>query len=276
MSNIAGLQSAAFWHIPLTMSGSISKYFSRSGKRAVVTGAGRGIGRSIAEALAGAGASVCAHYFSSREAAQKVVAGIEAGGGEAWAAHADLTDSDQTKAFFDEIGNRWDGLDILINNSGDLVRRTRIEECTDKLLDDILHVNIHSAVYSIRCAIPMLRGRENAGIINLGSIAGMNGGGGGSVLYAATKGALHTMTSGLAKELAPEIRVNAIAPGVVLTDFHARNTTADSLAQLEKLTPLGRHGVADDIAAAAVYLSGSGASFVTGQTLHINGGLWVG
>lgn len=253
----------------------LQSYFDLSGKRALVTGAGRGIGQAMAEAVAAAGAEVLIHYHQSREAAEKVVEGIVGSGGSATAIQADLTDVDAAKGLLDAAGQRWGGLDILINNAGDLVQRCPIADMADDVMDQIIRVNIYSALYVTRAAIPLLRRGRHPAVVNIGSIAGHNGGGGGSVLYASAKGAIHTFTRGIAKELAPEIRVNAIAPGVIMTDFHRRHTPEPTLAGLVENTPLKRLGEAEDHAAACLFLCGVGSSFITGETIEVNGGLWV-
>lgn len=253
----------------------LEEQFGLTGKRAVVTGAGRGIGRSVAEALAGAGAEVVVHYHKSKEVAEQVVAGIEARGGKATAMGADLTDSQQTNRLFSEVGRRWGALDILVNNTGDLVQRSKIADFSDELIEQVLRVNIHSAVYASRAAIPLLAKGDDPSIINLSSVAAHNGGANGATLYAATKAAIHTYTRGLAKELAPTIRVNAIAPGVALTDFHRVHSTPEGLETIRNNIPLKRLGDPDDHGAAAVFLCGKGASYITGEVIEINGGLWV-
>ncbi len=251
------------------------KHFGLINKRAVVTGAGRGIGAAIAEALAAVGVEVLVHYNTSKEAAQKVVETIQANGGKAWTEEADLTDSRQAKALFQKVQNWWGALDILINNAGDLVQRCAIEDFPDELIETVIRVNVHTALYSTREAIPLLRKGKSPSIINISSVAAHNGGANNATLYAATKGAIHTFTRGLAKELAPNIRVNGIAPGVILTDFHRRFSTEEQLKTIAQNTPLQRVGTAEDMAAAAVFLCSDGASFITGEVIEINGGLWV-
>ncbi len=253
----------------------IEKTFGLNGRRAVVTGAGRGIGRGVAEALAACGAEVAVHYNSSREEAEEVVQGISESGGRAWCAQADLTESAQVTRLFQQVQERWGALDILVNNTGDLIRRARVEEYPDELLEDVLRVNIHSALYSIRSAAPLLRLGNDPCIVNLSSVAAHNGGGPGAVVYAATKGAIHTATRGLSKELAPEIRVNGIAPGIIVTDFHRKHSTPEFLDTMKQQTPLKRLGVAEDCASAVVFLCSRGASFITGEVVEVNGGIWL-
>ena len=253
----------------------VQKSFGLDGRRAVVTGAGRGIGRAIAEALAALGSEVLVHYYSSEKAAVEVANGIENQGGKAWTAGADLTDSSQVNRLFEQVAKKWGSIDILVNNAGDLVQRCDIADFRDELIEKVIRVNIHTALYCSREAIPLLKKGTKPCILNLSSGAAHNGGANGATLYAAAKGAIHTFTRGLAKELAPDIRVNAIAPGVILTDFHRRFSTGQSLKRVAENTPLKRVGNAEDMAAAAVFLCGGGASFITGEVIEINGGLWL-
>lgn len=257
------------------MSNYLELTFGLSGKKAVVTGAGKGIGRAIAAALAGAGAEVLVHYHSSREAAETLVAEIEGRGGQAWSCGADLTDSKDADSLFKRVEERWGKLDILVNNAGDMVQRQKLSEIGNELLETVLRVNVHSAVYAIRAAAPLLKKGSNACVLNLSSVAAHHGGGNGAVLYAATKGMIHTMTRGLSKELAPDIRVNGIAPGVILTDFHKKHSTPQMLETMAGNTPLKRVGAAEECAAAVVFLCGPGAAFITGEIIEINGGLWL-
>src|SRR5438270_4936124 len=141
----------------ITMNNYLEQQFGLKGKRALVTGGARGIGRAIAEALSAAGAEVFIHYNKSESAAKELVQQIEKQGGRATCAGGDLTDSAQVKTLFEKVRSRWDGLDILINNAGDLVQRAKIEEFPDDLLDRVVKLNFHSAVYVTRAAIPLLR-----------------------------------------------------------------------------------------------------------------------
>jgi 3-oxoacyl-[acyl-carrier protein] reductase len=253
----------------------LQQQFGLKGKRALITGAARGIGRAIAEAFGAAGADVFIHYNKSESAANELVKLLESRGGKAFAAGADLTDSSQVKKLFEKVQSHWDSLDILVNNAGDMVARSKIADFSDELLDQVVKLNFHSAVYVTRSAIPMLRRGKDASIINLSSVAAHHGGANGATIYASTKAAIHTYTRGLAKELAPEIRVNALAPGVALTDFHRTHSTPDGLAVIANNTPLKRLGTAEDQSAAALFLAGKGSSFITGEVIEINGGLWL-
>jgi 3-oxoacyl-[acyl-carrier protein] reductase len=175
----------------------------------------------------------------------------------------------------EQIKERWERLDVLVNNAGDLVKRCPIADLPDELIETVLRVNVHTALYCIRACLPLLRLSNSPCILNLGSVAAHHGGGTGAVLYASTKGAIHTLTRGLAKELAPTIRVNALAPGVILTDFHQRHSTEESLKNFAAATPLKRTGRPEEIAGAAVFLCSPAASFITGEILEINGGIWL-
>jgi len=249
--------------------------FGLPGRKALVTGAGRGIGRAISLALAGAGAEVCVHFNTSRDKAEATVSEILDSGGKAFSFQADLTIPAQVNKMTDQIQERWGALDILVNNSGDLVQRSPVANLTDELIDRVLKLNLGSMVYCIRACIPLLRTGIHPCIVNLGSVAAHHGGGNGATLYAATKGAIHTLTRGLAKELAPGIRVNGIAPGVILTDFHRRHSTNELLQNFAASTPLKRLGSSEEVAGAVVFLCASAASYITGEVIEINGGLWM-
>lgn len=258
------------------MSDYLQEQFGLDGRTALVTGASRGIGNEIALAMAAAGADVIVHYHRSADAADQTVQKINSnGGGRAWAMQADLADSDAAAALFDQISDRIGRLDILVNNAGDLIQRCAIADLTDELIDQVLRVNVHSALYACRGGIPLLRNGTHPVIINLSSIAAHNGGANHATLYASAKGAIHTFTRGLAKELAPDIRVNAIAPGVIHTDFHRVHSTPQTLETIAGNTPLKRLGRPEECAGAAVYLASNAASFVTGEVIEVNGGLYL-
>jgi 3-oxoacyl-[acyl-carrier protein] reductase len=241
-----------------------------SNRVAIVTGAGTGIGKSCAEQFAKHGASVVVNYSKSKDAADAVVAGITAAGGTAIALQADVADEDQVKALVAKTVEHFGGIDYLINNAGWSTRipHHELDKLTDEVWDKTLDTNLRGTFYCVRACVPHLKKRPGAGIVNIASVAGFAGMG-SSMVYAASKGAMLTMTKSMARALAPEIRVNAVAPGFVRTAF--AGWTEDAFAAVEKITPLGHLASGDDIAGAAVYLAG--ALSVTAETIVVDSGM---
>jgi 3-oxoacyl-[acyl-carrier protein] reductase len=245
-----------------------------TGQRAIVTGASTGIGRAIAIALAGAGADVAIHYGSSRKEAEETARAVESKGRRAVLVQADFRDpaaaGRAVEAAVRELG---EPIDILVNNAGSLVGRSAVEKMDAELWDEVIALNLSSVFFATQAALPHLS--QGARIVNVSSIAARHGGGPGAFAYAAAKGGVMTLTRGLAKELAPRnIRVNAIAPGVIETPFHDKFSTPELLESLKKAIPLGRLGTAEECAGAVLYLVSPLASYVTGQSIDINGGQW--
>jgi 3-oxoacyl-[acyl-carrier protein] reductase len=246
-------------------------------KTALITGGGSGIGRAISTELAELGAQVCIHYFSSAESANTLAEQIRSKDGTAFTVGADLTSEEEIDRLFTELGKRFDGLDILINNAGDLVARHSLEEMSYEFYRKVLAVNLDSMMLVTRKAIPLMKNRGGAGIVNLASLAGRKGGHGGSLIYATAKGAVLTFTRALSTELAPYgIRVNALAPGLILgSRFHEVHTTEASKRESIAGIPLGRAGTCEDIARAAAFFASEYNGFITGATLDINGGVYM-
>jgi 3-oxoacyl-[acyl-carrier protein] reductase len=246
-------------------------------KTALITGGGSGIGRAISAELAELGAQVCIHYFSSSQSANTLAEQIRCKGGSAFTVGADLTREDGVDSLFAELGGHFEALDILINNTGDLVARHSLEETSYDFYRKVLAVNLDSMVLVTRKAIPLMKNRGGASIVNLASLAGRKGGHGGSLVYATAKGAVLTFTRALSIELAPYgIRVNALAPGLILgSRFHAIHTTEASKRQSIAGIPLGRAGTCEDIARSAAFLASEYDGFITGATLDINGGVYM-
>jgi 3-oxoacyl-[acyl-carrier protein] reductase len=243
-------------------------------KVVLITGASTGIGAAVARAFGSAGAKVAVHYHTSTEAAQKVVVDIHAAGGDAHAFQADATQPQQLEALIGNTVTRFGRIDVLINNAGDLVRRCPVADSTDELLDAVLDLNVRSIVTTCRAVIPHFR-RQGAGcIINTSSIAARTGGIPGSVLYASAKAFISTLTRGLAKELAKErIRVNAVAPGVILTPLQERHTSVAQMDAFKSAVPMGFLGWAEDCVGAYLYLASDAfRGSVTGNFLEVNGG----
>ncbi|NBV23868.1 MAG: SDR family oxidoreductase, partial [Proteobacteria bacterium] len=226
-----------------------------AGRAALVTGAGAGIGRAVAEALAGAGAFVGLHCHRSVRGAQETLAGIRERGGDGMVLPADLTDPSQAEAVVAQFVAQAGRLDILVNNAGTPVQRTRLEECPLALWNQIVAVNLTSAFVVTRAAIPHLRASGHGSIINNLSLSVQTGGSGGAGPYAIAKGGLQVMTRTLARELAPAIRANAIMPGVIETRHHEEFTTPERMEQYRRETPLARNGTAGEVAAAVLFLA---------------------
>lgn len=241
------------------------------GKKAVVTGGSRGIGAASALALARAGAEVLITLRSRKEQAEAVVARILAAGGTAHALPLDATDPMVVKAFGAEVQKRLGRVDVLFNNAGDLVKRLKIEEQTPEFIRQVFDLNVLSTILVTQALLPLMP--RNSVIINMSSAAGRDGGGPGASVYAAAKGAILSLTRGWTTEFAPRaIRVFAVAPGVVDTDFHKRHSNPKLLETVAQTTPTGKCGEPDDVARAVVYLAGEGNGFMDGVTIDLNGG----
>jgi 3-oxoacyl-[acyl-carrier protein] reductase len=246
-----------------------------TGRAALVTGAGVGIGRETALALASAGAIVGIHYHSSAREAEMVLRAVEEHGGRGHLLKADLTDEAQAVAAVEDFVARAGRLDILVNNAGSPIRFCKIEECPSDLWRQVFDVNVTSAFLVTRRAIPYLRTGGRGSIINNLSLSVQTGGAGGGGPYAAAKGALQVMTRTLARELAPAVRVNAVMPGVIETRHHEVFSNPEKMEEYRRQTPLGRNGSAAEVARAIVFLAGDAASFMTGAILDINGGRFM-
>ena len=243
-------------------------------QRAIVTGASTGIGRAIAIALARAGADVAIHYGSSRKEADETARAVESHGRRAVLVQADFRDptaaGTAVEAAVQALGAP---IDILVNNAGSLVGRSAVEEMDAELWQEVIALNLSSVFFATKAALPYLG--DGARIVNVSSVAARHGGGPGAFAYAAAKGGVMTLTRGLAKELASRnIRVNAIAPGVIETPFHDKFSTPEQLETFRKGIPLGRLGTSEECAGAVLYLVSPLASYVTGQSIDINGGQW--
>jgi 3-oxoacyl-[acyl-carrier protein] reductase len=249
--------------------------FDLMGRRALVTGAGHGIGAAIAEALATAGADVLVHHGRSAGPAAEVVGRIEALGRKATAVGADVTVTAEVDRLVDEAVGFLGGLEIVVCNAGHLIGRSSVAEMTDAHFAQVVEVNLGSTFRTVRAAIPHLRRAGAAGrVVTMASLAGHNGGGPGAAVYAAAKAGVIGLTKGLAKELGPAgITVNALAPGFIGgTAFHATFTPPAAQQAMVNGIAVGRGGTVADVAAAAVWLCSEAAGFVTGTTTDIDGG----
>jgi 3-oxoacyl-[acyl-carrier protein] reductase len=238
-------------------------------KQIVITGASTGIGAATAQLLA-PGNSIYIHYNSSREAAEGVAEKVKAAGGKAVLIQADLSGDEGCKVLAGEIGKMTDKLDVLVNNAGGLPHRHALEETSWDILMNTFALNTFSAIRLSALLLPLLKKADEGNIINITSVAARNGSPTASA-YAAAKGALDTYTRGLAKGLAPKIRANSIAPGVVATPFHDKSTSADQFEKFMKATPLGKAGYPEEIARAIKFILET--PFMTGESIDINGGM---
>lgn len=240
-----------------------------SGKTAVVTGGNRGIGRSFASVLAEAGADVVITYYSSSYEPFTVSRGSVEG------VQLDATDSKQVEEVMAKAADMLGGkIDILINNAGGLLARVPTTEMSDEHFHNVVNVNLSSAFYCTREASKFIP--DGGRIINLGSLAAHDGGGPGSIIYAATKGAINSFTRGMAKELSSrKITVNCISPGFIAdTPFHNTFTSEKVQDIVAEKTLLKRGGTPDEVAYAALYLVSDMGTYVTGEIMEINGGLY--
>jgi 3-oxoacyl-[acyl-carrier protein] reductase len=243
------------------------------GKVAVVTGASKGIGASIAGALAEEGASVVVNYASSKQDAERVVAEIAARGGKAIAVQADVSKPAHIERLFSEAKRSFGRLDILVNNAG-MYEFSPLEGVTEEHFHKHFNVNVLGLLFTTKEAVKQM-GPAGGSIINIGSVASSmlvpN-----SAVYSASKAAVDAITGVLAKELGPrKIRVNSISPGVIETEGSRAGgfVGTDFQKTVEAQAPLGRVGQPDDIAPTAVYLASSDSKYMTGETLLVSGGL---
>ena len=251
----------------------MSQQFS-SDHVALVTGASLGIGAAAAREFARQGSRVAVHYNSSQEAADKVVADIAAEGGTAKAFQADVSDPDAAKGLAGQVLAEFGRIDTLVNNAGSLVDRKMFLEITDEFWQKVMDVNLTSILWVSQPAARHMAERGSGAIINLGSIAGHNGGGPGAMPYATSKAAVTAMTKGMAKELiASGIRVNAVNPGVILTPFHERFSSEERMNAMVSQIPQGRAGTSDEVGGVIVFLASDAASHIVGESIEVNGGM---
>ena len=237
----------------------------------LITGASTGIGAATARLLAPQN-KIIVHYYSSKEAAEKVAKDVEEGGGEAFLIQEDLTSEEACIRLVEKVADRYSKLDVLINNAGGMICRQTARELKWELMLDTFSLNTFSAMKISSLCIPLLEKGEDPNIINISSIA-MRHGAPSATIYGACKGAIDFFTRGLANELAPEIRVNAVAPGVIDTPFHKKVSTPEKMKKFKEITPIKRIGEAIHIAKTIKFLIEN--DFITGETIDVNGGLFM-
>ncbi len=246
---------------------------SLQGQTAVVTGAATGIGRAIAIALSIAGARVVVNHLRKRGAAQEVVDTITGAGGQALMIEADVTHEEQVAWMMAKVASELEGIDILVNNAGIMLQKPFLDS-TSADWDRVMDADLRSVFLCSRQALPYMMGRSRGCIINVASELGYLGRE-EFALYTAAKGAVLTLTRSLAREFAPAIRINAIAPGPVDTDMLSLNAMTPDWRAKEAAIPARRVGLPTEIAATAVFLASEHASFYYGQTLSPNGGAYM-
>ncbi len=247
------------------------------GKVVLITGASTGIGAAAALAFGRLGSRVVIHYNASKPAAEEVAAQVKKLGGQAALVSGDVTQTPNVKRIVADSLAAFGRIDVLINNAGGLVERTKIEDYSDEFLTRVLTLNVTQVAMFMHEVVPVMRKQGNGNVINVSSIAARHGGGGGAIIYAGAKGFISTATKGWAKELvADKIRVNAVSPGVITTPFHERYSTAEQLKAMQATIPMNRLGTADECAGTFVYLASDAMSgYVTGQVIEVNGGQYM-
>ena len=243
-----------------------------SGKSVLVTGGASGIGQSVALALAAEGADVAITYATSDPT--ETVAQLKALGGKTLALKADLRLERECEGVVKQTLEAFGDLDVLVANSGGLLKRSRVVDTSLELWNEALALNLTSTFICCRAALRHMEAKKKGNIILMSSLAAHDGGGFGASHYAATKGAVLTFTRALAKEVGPlGIRVNGLAPGLIATRFHDTFTPAEGRKATVERTPLRREGTPQDVANAALFLATDASSFLTGETIEVNGGL---
>ncbi len=248
-----------------------------AGKAVLITGASTGIGAAAARAFARLGSQVIIHYNASREAAEAVAAECRAAGAKIALVGGDVTQAGNVKRIVAEALAHCGRIDVLVNNAGGLVGRTRIEDYTEAYIERVLALNVMQVAMFMHEVIPVMRRQKHGNVINVSSVAARHGGGAGAIIYAGAKGFVATATRGWAKEVVGDgIRVNAVSPGVIATPFHERYSTAEQLKAMQAMIPMNRLGTADECAGTFVYLASDELSgYVTGQVIEVNGGQYM-
>lgn len=243
----------------------------------IVTGASHGIGRATAMLFAAEGYDVCVNYLSDSAAASEVVEACKAAGARAIAVQADMGRREEIQALFSACDEQLGRVSCLINNAGIIGRAGKIEELQPEVLETAFRINVFGVIYCIQEATRRMstrKGGQGGTIVNMSSLAALLGSPNEYVHYAATKGAVESITFGAGKELAPEgIRVNAIRVGTTNTRIHTQGGNPERPARIAAATPMGRIAEPDDIARAALMLASPGSGFMTGTLITVAGGL---
>ena len=251
----------------------MKNYLDLSGKVALVTGASSGIGAATARIFSDLGAAVSIGYNRNESGAFQLREELTQSSARVIALQADVQKLAEAKTLVAKTQEALGPIDILVNNAGSLIERKPLLEMNEETWSAVLELNLASAFACSQAAAASMSSRRTGSIINIVSIAGRNGGGPGSGAYATAKGGLITFTKALAKELAPHgVRVNAVSPGVIDTPFHEVFSTPEMIANFVRTIPMGRVGRSEEIATAIAFLASDAASYITGETIEVNGG----
>ncbi len=245
-------------------------------KAVLITGASTGIGAALARAFAAQGARLALHFNSHESEAVALAEDLSRSGTKPVLIHGDLSKRGEATRVVDDAAAALGALDVLINNAGGLGERRPITEVDDALFDFVYDLNVRAVLAATQAAIPHFEKRGGGNIINVGSIAGIDGGGAGASVYSTAKAAAHNLTRHAARDLAKKnIRVNTVAPGAIATPFHAR-TPKERLDAMRHAAPLGRMGEAQDCVGAFLFLASNELSgYITGNIVHVNGGMYM-
>lgn len=242
----------------------------------LITGASRGIGAATARLAASEGYALCLNYHHRQDAAQQLLEELQRNGARAIAIAADVADEAQVASLFAVIDDEFGRLDVLVNNAGMLERQMRLDEMNAARLARVFAVNVTGSFLCAREAVKRMStryGGDGGAIINVSSIAAKLGAPNEYIDYAAAKGAIDSMTLGLAKEVAAEsIRVNAVRPGVIRTEIHASGGEPGRVERVKVSVPMGRGGEAEEVAEAILWLASEKASYISGALLDVSGG----
>lgn len=246
------------------------------GKVVLVTGASSGIGAAIASAFGASGAKTVVNCHRHRGTAEETARSIRDQGGTALVCQADVTDRAQVEGMVARVNAELGPIDILVNNAGAGVRLCPLVELTDEFWDYVMAVNLKSAFLCCRAVAPQMIERKSGVIVNISSVVARHGGGPGELAYTTAKGGLSAFTRGLTRELSKYgIRANTVAPGPTDTPFHEEVRSREQLEGIIPRIPLGRLGVAEDISGAVLFLASDAGSYITGQSIEVNGGFWL-